>query len=884
MMQRHGCNAIRCHGAMEGQGELHLSLRSGNPADDWNAIAAIGRQHAGSPSGWLAKPTARVDHGGGRVWPPGGPQEQLIKDWIDGGAVLGQSPAPRSLGCDRWVVIQPGQIVRPACRAISGDPGSADMDVTHLVETYVGDPAVAERLADGSVRGVGPGCCGLTMVYRGRQVACQVVVVNQASVGTQDTNAQPNAAGQTDSPVDGPIGQTLRLLGDAWPAPAPTGVSIRRLYFDLSGGPPTDAEIEQWTAVAEKSSTNRMADELIDALIRDPRFAIKWGRWFGESMGLDETRLGAAAYAMKVPQEQLAHQWLAWCRRRIAGDESLFDMIAGHITSTSRGGDSFWQHCKDHQRRCESMRLGRWHTDHDSRPGNDLFWTAISANGDMAGESIAARTLGLDMQCARCHDHPGIDVSQSDHRALEQTFSGVVYQEQTLTGPQKRRVVWGLLGVGTIGMVATIAIAILASRRYSKFASVLPLSASVAGAVCLFIVGNYLHLIVPAWMPQHEGLAANLYRMADPLSDRRAIAASDILMVAALVSVVGLYQWIARLQWIARRWSIDRRPAIAGAAVFVGLVLLDLGSLTSHPSRTVWVHATHRAALRLVGMGGQNQQPREIYWNASERDDPRTAAIDQWIHHDPDRRIARNLVNRVWKEVFGEGLVEPVGELDFRHPPTHPEVLDQLAGGLIDHDGSLRWLLGQILASKVYRSAGMAGEDTAIGYRGRWLSAAERIECLASITGASITFSEAVVPPGGTAHEAFVRRRPRSPNDRFLATTQSHQVGSVDGLPIAAVRLSSLSGVVQTWVNAPGGTAERLAERLSQKPSAGGGRDEWEALFRRATGRSPDPNEHRAIGQLIDSLEPPLKPKDARSIAREYIGTLCELDETYINF
>ena len=65
---------------------------------------------------------------------------------------------------------------------------------------------------------------------------------------------------------------------------------------------------------------------------------------------------------------------------------------------------------------------------------------------------------------------------------------------------------------------------------------------------------------------------------------------------------------------------------------------------------------------------------------------------------------ARVLVNWVWQQHFGTGLVRTPDDFGTRgQPPTHPELLDFLADEFRKNGWSLRWLHRQILATEVYR-------------------------------------------------------------------------------------------------------------------------------------------------------------------------------------
>ena len=82
------------------------------------------------------------------------------------------------------------------------------------------------------------------------------------------------------------------------------------------------------------------------------------------------------------------------------------------------------------------------------------------------------------------------------------------------------------------------------------------------------------------------------------------------------------------------------------------------------------------------------------------------AELARWVT-DPDNPLtARVMVNRIWQYHFGRGIVgtpSNFGALGER--PTHPELLDYLAGRLIANGWSLRKLHREILLSATYRQS-----------------------------------------------------------------------------------------------------------------------------------------------------------------------------------
>jgi len=67
---------------------------------------------------------------------------------------------------------------------------------------------------------------------------------------------------------------------------------------------------------------------------------------------------------------------------------------------------------------------------------------------------------------------------------------------------------------------------------------------------------------------------------------------------------------------------------------------------------------------------------------------------------------ARVIVNRVWQHHFGHGLARTPSDFGVRgEAPSHPELLDWLANGLVDHGWSLKWLHRTLLLSATYLQA-----------------------------------------------------------------------------------------------------------------------------------------------------------------------------------
>lgn len=96
--------------------------------------------------------------------------------------------------------------------------------------------------------------------------------------------------------------------------------------------------------------------------------------------------------------------------------------------------------------------------------------------------------------------------------------------------------------------------------------------------------------------------------------------------------------------------------------------------------------------------GGPVALPEKL----SDKETPRRVLAD-WLTSPKNALFARATVNRLWAQVFGRGLVEPVDSLDAENLPSHPVLLNDLAGELIASGHDVKHLLRGMLLSRAYQ-------------------------------------------------------------------------------------------------------------------------------------------------------------------------------------
>ena len=99
--------------------------------------------------------------------------------------------------------------------------------------------------------------------------------------------------------------------------------------------------------------------------------------------------------------------------------------------------------------------------------------------------------------------------------------------------------------------------------------------------------------------------------------------------------------------------------------------------------------------------------------------DPGAAGVEQldrlqrlavWMSDAGNERFAATQANRVWGQLMGRGVVEPVDDFRSTNPPSNPELFDALRDELVTHDFDVRHLMRVILNSATYQLSSSSDE------------------------------------------------------------------------------------------------------------------------------------------------------------------------------
>src|SRR5262249_21469851 len=88
------------------------------------------------------------------------------------------------------------------------------------------------------------------------------------------------------------------------------------------------------------------------------------------------------------------------------------------------------------------------------------------------------------------------------------------------------------------------------------------------------------------------------------------------------------------------------------------------------------------------------------------------STLADWVLTPGNPYFARATFNRVWAQFLGTGLIDPLEEPSEGNPPSHPELLDELAQQFASHQFDLRFLIRAILASKTYQLSSILSDPS----------------------------------------------------------------------------------------------------------------------------------------------------------------------------
>ncbi len=615
------------------------------------------------------------------------------------------------------------------------------------------------------------------------------------------------------------------------PAPeADRRALIRRAAYDLTGLPPAWDDVEAFRV----DRSPRAYETMLDGLLASPRYGERWGRhWLDLARYAESDGHGADRYRPE-----------AWRYRdyviRAFNDDKPYDrfileQLAGDEVAPG-----------DFEALTATGFLRHWIYENNQREIREVREIILTDVTDVTADVF----LGLGFGCARCHDHKFDPILQEDYYRLQAFFAPMVPRDDIITTSTAEQEQF----------------AVRLQRWKAATAELRQEIETLEKPVRQFLQDREIRLL-----PQD--LKA-IYRkpVADrsPL-DRQLAALIDRLREGAGRGLDGQFKLLPEKEarWKALRDQLaeydDRKPAPLPAP----LVVTDVGPIappTVLPGRDKVLEPGFPSVLTSESSSPRIESPESAPGSTGRR-----TALARWIASPENPLTARVIVNRVWQQHFGVGLVATASDFGrLGERPSHPELLDWLAARLIADGWRLKPLHRLIVTSATYRQSALhPGSEAARRNdpNDRWLWRmglrrldADQIRDTVLAVSGELDASQGgpsvdATAPRRTVYTKLVRYSPEPLLQAFDAPDGFVSTPQRDTTTTATQALQLLNG---PWAL---GRAERLARRLVTErndPAL------VEQAYHLVLGRPPDAVETRAAVRFlreqpkrIDAAGPP---------------------------
>ena len=461
----------------------------------------------------------------------------------------------------------------------------------------------------------------------------------------------PKATGG-DSPIDRFVRARL-FSADLPPADqAPRRQLIRRLHYDLTGLPPTSAEVE---AFVDDPAADAYA-QLVDRLLASPQFGERWARHWMDVIRYAETNSyerDAAKpfvwryrdYIVQAFNENKPYD--QFIREQIAGDE------LDQVTPESMVATGFY-------------RLGLF-DDESADPYKHYF--------DQLDDMLATTSqafLGLTINCCRCHDHKIDPMPQEDYYRMLAFYRNIKRYSKDRTN-------------------------ILQSVRLPEHENEALEKIDAEKEA----IGVKLAEIEQAALPKLEGVDRDDFKYEEY---RQQVLRRNIPKVIS----VDEYKRYRDLNNRRRELLLSDVPGNQ-----LALAVVENGRIA--PKTHLLGRGNPRSEVREVQPGYPAifaaADPTFAEPPPEARSTHRRKVLADWIASKGNMLTSRVLVNRVWQHLFGRGIVRTPNNFGLGGaPPTHPLLLDYLADEFLKHDWQIKPLIRQIVMSDTYRSSARPSE------------------------------------------------------------------------------------------------------------------------------------------------------------------------------
>ncbi|MBE7504122.1 MAG: DUF1553 domain-containing protein [Verrucomicrobiales bacterium] len=447
---------------------------------------------------------------------------------------------------------------------------------------------------------------------------------------------------------------------------------LRRVSFGLTGLPPTPAEVAAFERDPDPAAYARAVEHRLDSEAYGEHQARLWLDVvrYSDSNGFDWDEFRPAAWRFRdyvVRSFNADKPFDVFLREQLAGDE----LLEGPPTAAAE---------QDRLIATGYLRLGP--QDNSAALFNEQARARAEWMFDLV-ETTGSAFLGLTLSCARCHDHKFDPVSQADYFRLRAFFEPLRSADDVpldLASEQE--------GIRRHNEALDARLQPLAVRRESTLREA---------------KARLRHERLARLTPEERAL---LEAPPDAIAEGVEPRVAELRKQVEPADVEGREAFTEEERREDETVAKEMEALQQQRRAFThGLLATDTTEAVP-PTRILYQGnpAAEREAVDPGFLSVLDPNAAGIAKPPNPRTTGRRLALARWLTSPDHPLTARVLVNRVWQQHFGRGLVETANDFGLAGArPSHPGLLDWLAEEFVREGWSLKKLHRVILTSAAYR-------------------------------------------------------------------------------------------------------------------------------------------------------------------------------------
>jgi hypothetical protein len=507
------------------------------------------------------------------------------------------------------------------------------------------------------------------------------------------------------NPIDAFVLAKLEAKGLSLSAEADKLTLIRRATFDLTGMAPEPAEAKAFLA----DQSPNAYEKLIDRLLASPRYGEHWARYWLDAAGYADSEGGKMTSDDPRP---LAWRYRDYVIRSLNADKPydrfLLEQIAGDELADYEHAPKITQELMDNLIATGFLRMAQDSTNEPPVDYVDDRLDVISDELDVFGSTV----MGLTVRCAHCHSHKYDPLPQRDYYRLAAVFKGA-YDENDWMPPLHKDKDPGRV-LPYIDPEATPYQLLARAQQREDHNSDIERQVAALKSTLESNAEPIKKKILDQRLSQlPKGIEADLREIAGTAPDKRTEVQKYLAQkFEAVLKIEPADLMAADPAYREAANNTDREVRILEAKLIPEdkiRALWDRGE----PSPSYLLRRANSASFGpLLNPGVPSAlaagiEPYKIVepWPGAHSTG-RRLALAKWLVQPNHPLTARVIVNRIWAQHFGAGIVKSVGNFGrMGTPPTHPELLDWLAVNFVQQGWSMKALHRLIMTSSTYRQS-----------------------------------------------------------------------------------------------------------------------------------------------------------------------------------